>query len=48
MRLRSLAQESLNLVLWLERYEDLKLPGQFCKFFWARDLSKIIFQILGV
>jgi hypothetical protein len=28
-----LAQESLNLELWLERYEGLKFRGLFCKFF---------------
>jgi hypothetical protein len=28
------SQKSLNLELWLERYEDLKLGGLFCEFFW--------------
>jgi hypothetical protein len=31
----------------MERYEDLKLGGLFCGFFWARDISGIIFQKLG-
>jgi hypothetical protein len=33
MILRILAQESLNLELWSERYEDLKFQGLFLKFF---------------
>ena len=41
--LRILAQESLNLELWLERYEFLKFWSYFCGFFEARDLLVIIF-----
>jgi hypothetical protein len=43
-----LAQESLNLELLLVRYEELKFRGLFHNFFWARDLSRIIFQKPGV
>jgi hypothetical protein len=28
-------RESLNLELWLERYEDLKLHRLFCELFWG-------------
>jgi hypothetical protein len=31
--LEFLAQKSLNLKLWLERYEALKFGGLFCRFF---------------
>jgi hypothetical protein len=31
--LEFLVRESLNLELWLERYEDLKLGGLFYEFF---------------
>jgi hypothetical protein len=46
--LRILAQESLDLELWLKRYGVLKFWGYFMNFSEARDLSRIIFQILGV
>jgi hypothetical protein len=42
--LRILAQESLDLELWLERYEFLKFWGYFCGFSKARDLFVNIFQ----
>jgi hypothetical protein len=45
--LRILAQESLDLELWLKRYGLLKFWGYFMIFSEARDLSRIIFQILG-
>jgi hypothetical protein len=43
--LRVLAQESLDLELWLKRYEFLKFWSHFCGFSEARDLFVIIFQI---
>jgi hypothetical protein len=46
--LRILAQESLDLELWLERYEFLKFWGYFVDFSEARDLFVIIFQILDL
>jgi hypothetical protein len=45
--LRILAQESLDLELWLKRYGVLKFWGYFINFSEARNLSGIIFQILG-
>jgi hypothetical protein len=42
-----LAQESLDLELWLKRYEFLKFWSYFCGFSKARDLFVNIFQILG-
>jgi hypothetical protein len=44
MVLRILAQESLDLELWFERYEILKFWGIFVDFSEARDLFGIIFQ----
>jgi hypothetical protein len=46
--LRILAQESLNLELWLKRYEFLKFWSYFVDFSEARDLFVNIFQILGL
>jgi hypothetical protein len=43
--LRILAQESLDLELWLERYEFLKFWSYFEDFSEARDLFVNIFQI---
>jgi hypothetical protein len=45
--LRILAQESLDLELWLKRYEFLKFWSYFCGFSEAMDLFVNIFQILG-
>jgi hypothetical protein len=45
--LRILAQESLDLELWLKRYEFLEFWSYFVDFSEARDLFVIIFQILG-
>jgi hypothetical protein len=45
--LRILTQESLDLELWLKRYGVLKFWGYFMNFSETRDLSRIIFQILG-
>jgi hypothetical protein len=39
MILKILAQESLDLDLWMERYEGSKFRGLFYKFSEARDLS---------
>jgi hypothetical protein len=48
MILRILAQESLDLELWFERYEILKFWGYFVDFSEARDLFGIIFQFWGL
>jgi hypothetical protein len=45
--LRILEQESLDLELWLKRYEFLKFWSYFCGFSEDRDLFVNIFQILG-
>jgi hypothetical protein len=42
--LRIFVQQTLNLELWLERYQRLKFRGYFVNFSGARDLSRIIFQ----
>jgi hypothetical protein len=41
--LRIIAQESLDLELWLKRYGILKFRGLFYAFSEARDLFGIIF-----
>jgi hypothetical protein len=45
--LRILAQESLDLELWLKRYEFLKFLGYFGDFSEPMDLFGIIFQFSG-
>jgi hypothetical protein len=45
--LRILAQESLDLELWLETYEIWNFGAIFLDFSEARDLFGIIFQIPG-
>jgi hypothetical protein len=42
--LEILVPESLNLELWLGRYDGLKFVGYFVDFSRATDLSGIIFQ----
>jgi hypothetical protein len=46
--LRILAQQSLDLELWLERYEFLKFWSYFCGFSEARDLFVNIFRFWGL
>jgi hypothetical protein len=46
--LRILAQESLNLELWLKRYEFLKFWNYFVDFSEARDFFINVFRILGL
>jgi hypothetical protein len=43
-----LAQELLDLELWLKRYEFLEFWSYFCGFSEARDLFVNIFQISGL